>query len=268
MGLFGRKKKKQPDPTDDDDVPGFPPPSQEAVAWRALCLAAMSWRGIVEYMAAEGVRVGVPQDVHQKPLDSVVNWVKREQVDRQLSPEERNVVFVPLLALTRQQMLDAHWRHEAFGTVCWALSLVEKMPPWDQSFHSRPELFKETGVKGPAKEFIEKVRLRSREEVTRMQETAKAWNWRARTTRLIRENHPLPPEMTWDEVIRFSSHGYHGHGMIPPPIRDDFPVLNKAYRELTDGEYQEILSIAQERHFAMNWLCGYSEDWDSTPTGT
>ena len=48
----------------------------------------------------------------------------------------------------------------------------------------------------------------------------------------------------------------------------DFPAFGKAYRNLSEDEYEQATSIAMERHLALNWLCGYDSDWDETPTDT
>lgn len=39
-------------------------------------------------------------------------------------------------------------------------------------------------------------------------------------------------------------------------------------RRQEDVDHSEMTSIAIERHYALNWLCGYAEDWDSVPTET
>ena len=53
-------------------------------------------------------------------------------------------------------------------------------------------------------------------------------------------------------------------------IHDDFPAKGKAYRDLTADEWSEVRSVCAERHYALNWLCGYApgNDWDHTPTET
>ncbi len=48
----------------------------------------------------------------------------------------------------------------------------------------------------------------------------------------------------------------------------DFPAFGKPYALISDEEWQIATSIAQERHAAFNWLCGYSDDWDQVPTDT
>jgi hypothetical protein len=211
----------------------------------------------------------MPLEPHRIPAEQTVKWVRDEGIEAHLSPEERKVFFLPLGRWAPKQVIDAHWRNEAFGCLCWALSLVERMPPWDTSFHgAHPRLGPDAGILGSVREFLMKVRLRPPELLLKMRAAAEGWHWRSRTYRLMRENHPLPPNISWDEILKVSSHGHHADGDIPPPIRDDFPVLNKAYREVTPDEHAELTSTAMERHFALNWLSGYSRDWDSTRTDT
>ena len=266
MGWFKRKAPKR---EADDDGPTFAPPSQEKVAYRALCLATIGLKGTIEHWITDQEETESGRQAKREHSQRLDAWARAEGLGRHFSPEEKRVLSIPIGKWPEQDLLDAHWRSEAFGVLAWSLSLIDRMPAWDRVIGVEfPEIHHVSGLLSPTKEFLWRVKLRPATDLAKMQVRAKAWNWRARTTRLIRENHPLPPQITWDELLKVSSHGHYEEGDTPPPIRDDFPVLNKAYRELTDGEYQEILSIAQERHFAMNWLCGYSEDWDSTPTGT
>lgn len=51
-------------------------------------------------------------------------------------------------------------------------------------------------------------------------------------------------------------------------IDGDFPAFDKAYREATAEESEVLRSIALERHYTLNWLCGMGEDWDEVPTDT
>ena len=35
-----------------------------------------------------------------------------------------------------------------------------------------------------------------------------------------------------------------------------------------NAQFADAYSVALERLFALNWVCGYAEDWDETPTDT
>ncbi len=74
--------------------------------------------------------------------------------------------------------------------------------------------------------------------------------------------------LSWDEQ-REAARQAAATGSVAV-IDDDFAARGKAYRDLTDEEWAEVRSITLERHFALNWHCGYAPDnrWDETPTET
>lgn len=73
---------------------------------------------------------------------------------------------------------------------------------------------------------------------------------------------------SWPQQDIADADGALEAGDAPEVIGTDFPAFGKAYVELDADEYAVTTSIAQERHFALNRLCGYSRDWDKTPTDT
>ena len=61
--------------------------------------------------------------------------------------------------------------------------------------------------------------------------------------------------------------GYE-QGVLPSPLRGDFRAYGKVYRHLTHEQHAEALSIAIERHHALNWVCGAGTGWDDVPLDT
>ena len=57
-------------------------------------------------------------------------------------------------------------------------------------------------------------------------------------------------------------------GLLPRPLRGDFPAYDTVYRDLPADVRAEAESIAWERHRALNWLCGLGSSWDDVPTDT
>ena len=57
-------------------------------------------------------------------------------------------------------------------------------------------------------------------------------------------------------------------GLLPAPMRGDFRAFGKVYRHLTPEQHSEAMSIALERHHALNWLCGVGETWEEVTTDT
>jgi hypothetical protein len=83
-------------------------------------------------------------------------------------------------------------------------------------------------------------------------------------------NGPLAGGYTIDQVIEVTATKAAERGDLPYPIGSDFPAMGKPYRDLSSEEFAMLTSIAQERHKALNWLCGFSPSgrWADTPTGT
>jgi hypothetical protein len=146
--------------------------------------------------------------------------------------------------------------------LAWAIGKVSEIAPYDEPF--------EVPRAGKLKELlgVEQPVLRAEPEIDLARDNAQTWNWRARTTILIAQGQKPPPGLTFPQIISSVSNEGYKKGWLPKPIGDDFPAFGKAYRDLTEKESYYAYSIAQERHYALNWLCGFGKDWDSVPTGT
>lgn len=124
----------------------------------------------------------------------------------------------------------------------------------------------------PVKILLQKAKLRPRESIEKQRDLAELWHWRSRTRQLIDsgQTFTLPNDLTIDKIIEITSAKASKDGVIPPPIKNDFPAFGKAYRDLTNEEYSLASSIAMERHRAFNWLCGFAPRnlWAETPTDT
>jgi hypothetical protein len=84
----------------------------------------------------------------------------------------------------------------------------------------------------------------------------------------MRAGRKPPPGLTFAKIVSITADAAHKAGEIPAPVDGDFPLFGKAYGALTEDEYGIAHSIAMERHYAFNWLCGYAPDWDSVRTDT
>ena len=156
-------------------------------------------------------------------------------------------------------VVEAVWRGEGLGTLFWALHLAE-MPPYDHPFdHGR---LLELPLTRP--------RLRRSGEIESARETARLWHWRARIASLEEDlGFDLPaPWASYQELVASVATRGHQQGLLPEPVGDDFPALGFFYRWATPDELGELLSIAYERHRALNWLCGPGCDWNDVPLDT
>lgn len=185
------------------------------------------------------------------------------------SPSEREIFECPALQLTERQVIDTSWRAESLGCLAWALGLMDQLPAYDTQID--PERVLPLIAVDDIGAFVRDARLREANEIERARDIAELWHWRSRT-RELEERGYAPPrgEPALDEILRELVPRAAADGMIPAPIGEDFPALGRAYRDLAPEEWAGVQSIAMERHFALNWLCGYApgNEWDETPTDT
>ncbi len=192
-----------------------------------------------------------------------------------LSPREQMHAQSTMETMTQQQQVEASWRIEAAQTLMWALGMLPELPPYDTK--ATHELLKQI-PSSDATAFIRSAKLREQSEIDRARDTVELWHWRSRTREIIERGDAFPADakmkaagfQTYDDIVRFSARNAAQQGTIPPCVNDDFPAKGKAYRDLTGEDWSAVRSITSERHFALNWLCGYAPDnkWDETPTDT
>jgi hypothetical protein len=157
-------------------------------------------------------------------------------------------------------VVDAVWRGEALGTLLWALQLVE-LPPYDRPFDAEA-----IAAVDPAEGT-----LRDEDELLLERDSARLWHWRARTTRVQASGEALDLPVryaSFDQLIAATAMRGYEQGLLPGPLRGDFPAYGKVYRHLAPEQAAEALSLAVERHHALNWLTGEGEAWDDVPLDT
>ena len=74
---------------------------------------------------------------------------------------------------------------------------------------------------------------------------------------------PIPDDASGSDPFALANQEGHFE-----PIDDDSPAFGKTYRDLTDDEWSTMHSIATERLYALNWLCGYAANWDDVRCDT
>lgn len=222
-------------------------------------------RGKFESIAASGSPHMVT--VHEELATQLNIWLADEGLISAQSTLEKPLVSKALGSWSRQENIDVAWRANSLGVILWALSQFQELPPWDTQFTPQ-ETIKPLNLFAPTKAFLEKASLRPEAEVEKARDLAALWHWRARTRRLQDEGIEPEEGSSLAETVRASAAAAFEKGDIPEPIDDDFPVFGKAYASLSQEELSVATSIAIERHYALNWLCGYSADWDSVPTDT
>src|SRR3954468_11840051 len=156
-------------------------------------------------------------------------------------------------------VVDTVWQAEGLGVLLWALGRLG-LPPYDLAFdHDR--LLAVT---------LDGATLRPAAEIEQARQTARLWHWRARASALQEEGTlPLPERwQSYDQLIGATAMRGPEQGLLPRPLRGDFPAFGTVYRELSPEQRSEAHSIAWERHRALNWLCGIGSSWGEGPPDT
>jgi hypothetical protein len=237
-------------------------PDREAVVDRVLCIAAVAMLGAIAAAVEDGE---MDEGQAGEYLKESHRWLIREQLVAALSGSERTLLARPLSDWSPRDALDASGRNESLGVLLWALSAVDEMPAYDTSFERLPSF---VPLLAPTAGFRTTASLRPPEVIARARDLAEMWHRRART-RQLQEGHSSEAQgQDLDAITRQTAAFAHAEGSLPEPIDGDFPVHGKAYRALDPDEFSAVSSTTVERHYALNWLCGYAADWDRVPTET
>lgn len=240
----------------------------QSAAKRALCLASLVVRARAEY------------ELHPEPGDTPnpngpvapdfvanqVAWMKSEGLWEAASVHERALLQKPLGKWERQEVADGQWREEDLLVLMWALQPGTDLPPYDQMM-SESDFDRLVPAPSAAQAFIAKAKLRDVQEISKARDVAELWLWRARTTQLQRDHVTPPKGMTFEEIIRTAA-AHAEKDRLFTAIDHDFPALGRSYAKLSETQWYTMRSIATERLYVLNWLCGYSKDWDAVPTDT
>ena len=218
-------------------------PTEQDVALRALCLTAVAAAG-----AYATVLLAEPESADEvfEATADLTDWLHEDGLAVGLSSYERALLGHPLEEWSEEQRISAASRGESLGVLLWALCVIDEMPPWDEPFDA-VEL---APLGDSLEELLERVQLRARAEIERARDLAELWQWRAAAA-----GRDL-------DVLGGTARAAYDAGDIPEPIAGDFPVFDKAYRDLDADEAALAASIAAERRHALAWLCGQAADWD------
>jgi len=239
---------------EDADVDREPePPSARRVASRAIALAAVSERGLLENEAS-GIK-----DAEQARQE-LVDWVTGLGITDELEPEEWKALQRPVGRLERQDAIDAVWRIEGLAILAWALRWYD--PPAYDELVRPPLLFDAVRILEPgAMELLSEPTLRAPEELASMREHLLAFHWR------MRDFSVRPHSM---DFVQFSKKCWFGSFDISRfrIIDNDLAIGDEAIHRADTDEVDRVQSIAFERHRAINWLMGYDTIYSETDTST
>jgi hypothetical protein len=249
---------------DDDDVDGeMRFKTQEEVAYRALALIALTYRVSTDSLArTDPEKNGRWNEI----LTQLRGWVSDQGIEAHLSPIESKAVAQPLGRIDDDTLFDLSWRLQALVAVLWALRKVEPMPTYAESCAA--DALPLMPFARPIEEFLTTIQLRPEEELVAERHRAEFWNWRARADLFRRRGTKPPVGETYATTIARAAQAALEDGIVTEMREGDVVCQGVPYHALSQEAFADAASTAQERHFALNWICGYAEDWDDTPTDT
>jgi len=201
--------------------------------------------------------------------------LRKRPYAKSLSPDELRFVGKSISEVNDHEYANIQWRAEALQVLLWSLQRIPAIPPMVENRLAPEEI-----LKSPIMEAFDtgafRWKLRERSEIEKARELAELGNWRSRTRQLIETGATLDAETreatgfkSYDEIVRHTARAAFAAGDIVM-VEEDFSVGGKAYRDLDAEAWSRTTSISMERHYALNWLCGYAPKnrWDETPTDT
>jgi hypothetical protein len=223
----------------DDEDENADPPAAERVARRALALAAVTARAILEWEAAE-------HDVAGKHRD-VLDWVRETGVEDELEEDERELLRQPLGGLDPQAQIDAAWRLEGLAVLAWALGRFE-VPPHDEPVDPY-QLWQSLGLPDAdaARALLASPALRTRAEIATLRNRLFALHWR------LRDFTVQPKAMDFGEFARTCWFGPLDLSGLPL-VEGDLGLRGARIDRAPPEMFSNARSAAQERHQAANWL--------------
>lgn len=228
-------------------------PSAQRVARRALALAALTGRAMLEQ--------GEPLRPRKSKLlgwvkslfadfdpsrRELIQWIEAVGLHDELEPDEWAVLQRPVSKLDKRQQIGSTWRLEGLVVLAWALGKFE-IPAHDQlvSWHPLWASLGQNDV-AAANRLIAEATLRPRAEIAAMRRRLFSLHWRLR-------NFWIKPEPM--DVIEFSRTNNFGFDASTLPlIENDLDIKGARIDRTLSEDFAMTHSIALERHHAINWI--------------
>lgn len=237
------------DGTDDAEV--YPRPEASRVLRRALALSSVAVRSFAE----SGDRAD-----SEEMLAKMRRWLRETGIEDELEPQERAVVATPLGQLDLKLAVNGSWRSEGLYVLAWALG---RYPTLAHDETVDPErAAKALGfLEDDALSSEKRPRLRSDDELDAFDSRQLALHWRFRDYSL------RPAAMDFAKFVREC--GWAALSVDASVLIDnDLSVGGMRIDKAEPAQVQRCLSIAMERHQAINWLRGEHPIYSEVDTST
>jgi Domain of unknown function (DUF4272) len=239
------------EPTEEDELI---PPSVERVASRALVLAAVACRGLIEKEKEENVEGA------EKVRQRLLPWLDRIGVTGELEPTETSALSTAVGHLDRRATIDASWRAEGLAVLAWALHYATL--PQVSVLSAPVEIANAIGfLQDRQQTAISSPRLRSYHEIEYWAHTYLTLHWR------LREFSLKPGTMDFVSFAMACKWTKMELGELE--IRDKDLAINGVRIDHVDKDtFRDVVSITTERRIALDWLLGFAALYSDVTTDT
>jgi hypothetical protein len=268
---LGQTTSATPRPrSSEDDVDGAQPPTAQRVARRALAMAAVTGRAILE----QG-NVNLRTEQRWNPLRSIrslfsgqerqrqelLEWLRIVGIESEFEPDEWEVLQRPCGRLEPQQQIDSTWRLEGLVVLASALGRFQ-LPAHDKLVEFRP-MWQSLGLfdAATAKGLIANPSLKSRAEIATLRNRLFAIHWRLRNFNIDRK------AMNFDEFAKTCWFGPLDITGLPL-VEGDLAIHGRRIDRVSPGGFGAAHSAARERHQAANWLMDGPEIYSKASVAT
>ena len=254
-GVFVYKVRKffsfGQNPDSQKQEPRLPAPSKRIVANQAQIRGALISRGLREIALAQS---GDDSSTHFTEIAGLERWLFARGLHTTLSPEELEMITAAPGTWEAETARQSLRSAETLGCLCWALSLVSKIPPYDETFDA-PTLLSYLHIAEENFNIESATKLRTFDILLQERQRADLWRWRAELQQKIAQGQKTPRGFSYSQIIALVAKSGSEHDL---PIGDDFPVFGMAFRKMNTEQLTRVTAICYMRARALDWLCGYS----------
>lgn len=207
-----------------------------------------------------GIERNAEHDQAEKFRQHVVAWMERLKLDSEAEPAEMEMLQTPLGKLSKQLVIDASWRAEGLAVLAWALG-KRPLPDYETQ-SSGPAIADALGfMKAREQTVLNQPRLRSFQKIQELSDQIFTLHWR------LRQFSIEPGPLDFQELAKTASFGPLSLDGLRLSEKD-LAIHGVPISRSTEQQWRTVMSIAQERHQAVNWLEGYEALYSEVGTDT
>lgn len=239
--------------TDDDSAElEFDPPPTHRVAARALVLAAVACRSLIETDAGK--------DGVEALRARILPWLVDLGIADELEDAERALIETPVGKLDNRARVNGSWRAEGVVVLAWALRYCD-LPSYEVECDPSGVANGMGFLADRAETPLAAGRLRAPEEIEHWANTYLTLHWRLRQFMLEPKAMDFP---AFAASCRWGPLTVVELGLA----EGDLAIGGQRIDGACERAIRTTLSIVQERHLAFNWLLGWEPVYSEVPTDT